>query len=112
MLKRLTDVIQGKAPAGHKRSSKWPSVRKAHLVENSTCALCGGTKKLEVHHIVPFAVDSTLELDPGNLITLCESKSFGVTCHRFAGHLGSYRKANPDVRADAAYWLAKLVSRP
>ena len=38
--------------------------------ESFTCARCGGTNALVVHHIKPVHVDPTLELAPDNLITL------------------------------------------
>lgn len=107
-LKTLVDRVQGKAPAGAKRSSRWPSVRRAFLAKNPVCAMCGGRKKLEVHHIRPFHEAPELELEESNLIVLCESKSWGVVCHQFVGHLGTYTRANPQVRDDAAYWAGKL----
>jgi hypothetical protein len=42
-------------------------------------------------------MDKSLELTPDNLITLCESKKYGITCHLFVGHRGNYRLFNPDV---------------
>jgi 5-methylcytosine-specific restriction enzyme A len=104
----IKDVFQGKVALGCKRSSLWPQVRENHLKKNPTCALCGGTKQLEVHHIKSFSDYPELELDENNLITLCESKSFGVSCHIFVGHCGNYRKINPTVVEDAAYWLKKI----
>lgn len=108
VLQQLKDRIQGKAPKGSKRSSKWRDVRAAHLIVNPACELCGSKDKLEVHHIVPFHVDPTKELDPTNLITLCESKKGGVTCHLFFGHLGSYKNFNAQVKADVLEWRSKL----
>jgi 5-methylcytosine-specific restriction protein A len=108
LVKNLQDVIQGKATIGKTRSKQWPSVRKQHLKNNPVCAVCGGKTKLEVHHKVPFHQNPELELDPNNLITLCESKSFGVVCHLFVGHAGNYKKINKDVDIDAAYWRNKL----
>ena len=108
VLKNLKDVVQGKADFGKTRSKQWPSVRKQHLKTNPTCAVCGGKTKLEVHHKVPFHENPYLELNPSNLITLCESKSFGVVCHLFVGHSGNYKKINKDVDKDAVYWKQKL----
>lgn len=110
VIKNIKDVIEGKASFGHKRSNKWPTVRKNHLKSNPTCAVCGGKEKIEVHHIKSFHQYPELELAPDNLISLCESKSFGIVCHLFAGHLGSYKKTNPSVVEDAAYWNNKLKS--
>jgi 5-methylcytosine-specific restriction protein A len=108
ILKRIKDAIQGKAPLKTKRSSKWPAVRKNHLAKHPCCAVCGGTEKVEVHHIIPFHQDPSLELEPTNLISLCESKSFGIVCHLLIGHLGNYRKSNPFVTEDAKIWNEKL----
>jgi 5-methylcytosine-specific restriction endonuclease McrA len=109
ILKAIKDKIQG-IPGT--RSSKWPTVRKHHLIANPTCAVCGGTEVLEVHHIKPFNLHPELELDPSNLITLCESKKAGVTCHLFFGHCGDYKSFNKSVREDAKVWKEKIENRP
>lgn len=108
-LKQVKDVFEGKAPKGHKRSSRWPAVRKHHLAQNPTCVVCGDVSKLEVHHIVPFHVQPELELEPTNLITMCESTSYGVVCHLYYGHLGNYKNINPNVVEDAAAALKILT---
>jgi 5-methylcytosine-specific restriction protein A len=105
---KLKDRIQGKAPKGSKRSPKWPALRKKHLKENPKCAHCGSVKKLEVHHLKPFHAHPELELDPKNLITLCESKERGVDCHRFVGHLGNYRLINVKTLEMVALYQAAL----
>jgi 5-methylcytosine-specific restriction protein A len=69
-------------------------------------------KKLEVHHIVPFHINPSLELDMTNLVTLCECKEDGINCHLFVGHLGNYRSYNPEVRVDAKTLSDKLRNRP
>lgn len=112
ILKNLSDAVQGKATIGELRSSKWPAARAAHLKLHPKCAVCGGTKSLEVHHIVPFNIDPTLELNPTNFVTLCESSDKGVTCHLWFGHLGNYQSFNKDVIKDAKAWSTKLVKRP
>ena len=108
MIKFITDAVQGKSPLTVKRSPNWTKVRKEHLKKFPTCEVCGEKKKLEVHHIIPFHVDPTLELDPNNLITLCESKSKGVMCHLFFGHLGNYKNINTNVLEDCKFWKNKL----
>ena len=110
-MKHVQDVLQGKAAWGNKRSSQWFTVRKKHLQTHGTCAVCGGTSKLEVHHKMSFHAHPGRELDPGNLITLCESKKNGVTCHLLFGHLGNYRAINDAVDADVAQWHHKIVTR-
>lgn len=108
MIKLLTDVVTGKSKLAERRSSGWSTVRKAFLKENPCCAMCGGTKKLEVHHIVPFNVDPSKELEHSNLLTLCEAKKFGVSCHLFFGHLGNFRRSNDEVRKDCELWNNRL----
>ena len=97
---------------GAGRSNQWPKIRKEYLKEHSNCAVCGGTKKCEVHHKVPFHQNPELELDKNNLITLCESKKNGVTCHLFVGHLGNYKSFNENVEADAKIWYNKIKNKP
>ena len=108
IIAKIKDVISGKCEIKDKRSSKWPTIRKKFLVQNSKCAVCNGKDKLEVHHISPFHISPELELDPSNLITLCESKKKGLTCHLLIGHLGSYKKINKDVIEDCSIWNKKL----
>ena len=72
-----------------RRSSEWSEVRKAFLAKNHICAVCGGSVKLEVHHKKSYITYPELELDPSNLIVLCESKSFGINCHEDIGHSGN-----------------------
>lgn len=111
ILANIKDAIQGKAPLGTLRSSQWPKVREAHLKKNPKCSLCGGTSALEVHHIKPFHIDPTKELDPANLITLCESKASGINCHLAFGHLGNYQCVNESVVKDAKAWNKKIKAR-
>ena len=94
------------------RSPKWPAVRAAHLKAHPTCEACGegSTKILNVHHVVPFHVDPSKELDEANLITLCEGPV--VNCHLHFGHLRNWKSWNVDVRKDAAEWLKKIKDRP
>ena len=99
-LQILMDRVQGKAEKGQKRSSKWRKVRKKHITEFNYCESCGSDKKLEVHHIIPFNIAPDLELDPENLLTLCENKKYGINCHLFLGHNGNYRKFNINVKSD------------
>ena len=107
----LKDFFKG-APLGGLRSKDWPRIRREHLIRNPFCAVCGGTKTLEIHHISAYHTSPERELDLSNLITLCESKKRGVICHLFFGHFGSYRdKINSSVREDAKIWRAKLNGR-
>ena len=89
------------------RSSKWPALRKEHLKKQPCCQACGSDRKPEVHHIVPFHLDPSRELDPSNLITLCDK-----WCHFVFGHLLDYRSWNKDVVRDARHYLEKRRTRP
>lgn len=108
---RTLALLTGRG-AEPRRSSKWPAVRKAHLAKFPTCAACGTKEKLEVHHIWPVSWPGgeNSELDPSNLITLCEAP--GRNCHLNVGHLGDYASRNPAVIVDAAWWRAKREGRP
>ena len=111
-IRNLRDKIQGKVPEGKKRSPRWAETRRAHLARFPTCALCGGLRNLEVHHRKPFHLNPELELHPANLITLCEAGGFGIkNCHHMIGHYGNWKRANPEVGRDAAYWNKKLKTR-
>lgn len=112
LLQDNVELERQKIPTGLVRSTHWPKVRALHLKKNPTCIFCGGSHKLEVHHILPFHLHPDRELDPDNLATLCEQDKGGVNCHLLAGHLGSYHSYNPDVVKDAAYWLDKINNRP
>ena len=112
MLTRAKDLIQGKVTLNTPhRSSKWSKVRNRHIEKNPTCEVCGGVKKLNVHHIKPYNHYPELELEPSNLITLCESKNKGVNCHLLFGHLGNYKNINLNVVDDCVNWKAKLTKQ-
>jgi 5-methylcytosine-specific restriction endonuclease McrA len=108
LLRKISDVALGKAPFDCNRSPQWQKVRNVFLKQYPECAVCGSKSNLEVHHIVPFHVNHLKELSPANLITLCENSSKGVTCHLLFGHLGDYKKDNPNVEEDAQVWREKL----
>ena len=80
---------------GAKRSDKWPTARKYHLLEQPFCKMCGSTTDLQVHHCLPFAHDPTQELVDTNLVTLCET--LGIECHLKFGHLGNWKQFDPDI---------------
>lgn len=98
----LADVAADK-----KRSDKWATCRKHFLAAHPFCAYCGGTTKLQVHHVHQFN-DMTPEqrgtdapggeLDPNNLIVLCEDPA--TDHHLHIGHSGNFKTSNPNVRAD------------
>ncbi len=49
--------------------SRWKSIRDSVISNFPFCALCGTTKNLQVHHIVPYRITKDNGLD--NLIPLC-----------------------------------------
>lgn len=89
------------------RLPEWQSVRKHHITHNPTCAACGRNKKLEVHHIEPVHLCPEKELDPSNLITLCDDP-----CHIIFGHLMNYKSWNKDVVNDCKVYLDKVKNKP
>lgn len=89
------------------RSPKWSTVRTQHVKENPGCAVCGKTNKIEVHHIEPVHVNPDRELDPSNLITLCDSP-----CHLVFGHLMNYKSWNVDVVKDCENYNQKIRNKP
>lgn len=89
------------------RSPKWSSVRKQHIETYSSCAACGRNKKLEVHHIEPVHINPERELDPTNLITLCDDP-----CHLVFGHLMNYKSWNKYVINDCFVYLNRIKNKP
>lgn len=85
------------------RSGRWATVRRQHLEREPACAACGRAKDLEVHHIKPYHEHPELELDAGNLITLCADP-----CHLVHGHLLNFRRSNPAVREDAERYRSRI----
>lgn len=81
------------------RSALWPRVSHAFLAKNPFCAACGGQKNLNVHHMVPFHLDSSKELDTGNFIVLC--MDIGKHCHLMLGHGNNFKAFNPKIKHDA-----------
>lgn len=74
------------------------------------CMACGHRGRgLQVHHIKPFHLHPNLELDPNNLITLCEIK--GREHHLLLGHLDDWESYNPNVRADVKHFHKKSDSQ-
>lgn len=110
----LTTILTyfGLARPEPQRDHRWPAVAAAWLKEHPTCAACGSRKRCQVHHIYPFAWPNghLTELDPTNLITLCNDEVGNH--HLEIGHLGDYKSRNPDVVKDAAALLAKRQNRP
>lgn len=107
-----TPVDHGAAEAarhGIARSPEWPRVEHAHLQAQPQCVACGAAGPgLQVHHMFPFHYcvalgRPDLELDPRNLITLCETEEGkpGSNHHLLIGHLDDFKSSNLDVDVDA-----------
>lgn len=104
-IKRVINKVRSTArdvSTGGKRSPKWPGVERAFRSTNPTCAACGATEKIQVHHKHPFHLFPALELDPTNLISLCMGPN---ECHLFIGHGDNFKAWNPNVESDAARLL-------
>lgn len=106
--------VEPKHPPEAKRSPKWPRVRATHLALHNQCALCGNRKNLEVHHIESFHERPELELEPSNLITLCEDSDApltkGLNCHQWCGHLGRWKSINPRVKQLVGYFSPFILA--
>jgi hypothetical protein len=96
---------------GMARSVQWPVVRKTFLKDHPSCAVCGRTHGIAVHHVVPFSRDKSKELEPSNFIPLCEGLLTKNDHLRF-GHLDSWKSFNENVRIDAEEWRQKILNRP
>lgn len=98
---------------GIRRSPHWPAVEHAFRKDKPWCEACGKDKPIErglqVHHVIPFHFvillgRPELELDPRNLIGLCETEE-GLTLpnhHLLLGHLDDFQTSNPNVRDSAS----------
>lgn len=110
---------------GHERSPEWPRVAHEHLAVEPACVVCGHRGHgLQVHHVKPFHLHPNLELDPNNLITLCELR--GRDHHLLVGHLDEWESYNVQVRADCKryhkmsaaqirahpHWQKQILERP
>jgi hypothetical protein len=93
------------------RSHQWPAVRRAHLQAFPTCAACGGTDALEVHHVLPYHVCPSAELEPANLLTLCAAGPSGMDCHLYWGHGGDWSDYCPTAPQDATEALKRVAGR-
>jgi len=80
------------------------------LGQQPVCQACGTEKNLQVHHIVPVHIDPSKELDPGNLITLCELVRHD--CHFHLGHLLNWKAYNPTVVEDSKNFKTAVENRP
>ncbi len=95
---------------GHERSPEWHRVAMEHRLREPACVACGYKgKKVQVHHIKPFHLHPNLELDPHNLITLCEGR--GRDHHLLLGHLDAWDSYNEHIRDDARHFYRKTAAQ-
>ncbi len=86
---------------------KWQRTRREFLRKvGKKCACCGGTKKIEVHHMKPRHLFPELALVENNLIALCGK---GKGCHFHIGHLNSYYNYNEEIFKVAMYTMKHSV---
>lgn len=102
---------------GIARSPEWEKVEKSFKLKNPICAACNTSLfAVQVHHVFPFhyciLLDRPdLELDPRNLITLCETTH---TCqsndhHLLLGHLDDFKSANLNIRQDVLMFKGQNI---
>ena len=91
---------------GTGRSDEWPSFRRKFIKAHPRCEACGTNRLLNAHHIIPFYMNKKLELIEDNLIVLCRKH------HLQVGHLGDWKRFNPNVREDTAKMLSKKGIEP
>jgi len=94
------------APRGH----EWTRAANDFRKLNPTCAACGCSQNIAIHHVKPWRLCTGSEewkrTDPSNLISLCACREPAHNCHWREGHLSlSWRAANPSVREDSARFL-------
>lgn len=90
---------------GRPRSPRWHTLAKHTLAEHPDCVVCGGPAD-QVHHVIPVHVAIAigrpeLELDPGNLRSVC------VECHWRVAHGRRWSRTNLHLDEDAAYLRAR-----
>ena len=93
------EAIAGGSEARGEGSSQWRTVRDRYAEAHPLCAFCGSAA-VDVHHIQPFHLFPTRELDPNNLVSLCRVHHF------IYGHAGDWKGYNPDVLVDSEFWKA------
>jgi 5-methylcytosine-specific restriction enzyme A len=87
------------------RSGKWPRLERIHLADHPFCEVCGTKEEVVGHHMLPFHLFPEHELDPDNIISLCNSRLH----HILVGHGMNFKDYNPDVKKDAAH-LKKMIA--
>lgn len=59
------------------QSKRWNDIKNAHLMQYPVCQVCNKELAEDVHHIVTFLIDNSIDLDkaynPDNLMSVCKS---------------------------------------
>lgn len=97
---------------GVPRSSLWPKTKREFEKNNpKVCAICRKKKGVQLHHKKPFHLHPELELEPSNLVWLCENQK-DISCHLIFGHFGNFKdKYNPRIDADIKLWNERLTKK-
>lgn len=107
----LGNPLQFDYATGIPRSGEWPTLRKKVLELQPWCSVCRSTTNVQVHHMLPFHLDPTKELDTNNLIPLCEGTAGHLgqmNCHFCWGHYGNWKNYDHDVVEVVNYLRNKL----
>ena len=103
----IRDWLAGKPLLGGLRGPLWNQTkREFEKLHPKICAVCGITKKIELHHCLPYHLDKSKENDFNNLIWLCRLH------HLWVGHLGSFFSFNSEVKRDSEFCRKKIAERP
>ena len=102
------DVKKGKPAV--ERSPQWSAVRNRHLKLHPMCEACGSIDHIQVHHIKPFHLFPELELEPTNLISICEKivaddDKTNDNHHLQLGHNGDFHNNNKNFRLLHYFYL-------
>jgi len=88
------------------RAPQWQTTRDRVIANHPACAYCGSPAE-KVHHIVPFHVDDSKELNTDNLLALCDA------CHGTTAHLDRhYQSWNPLIAEEIKLHKAMVAARP
>ena len=92
-LTRTQLEVQFLKQVGIKIWRNWRKLRKHIIEKEGCCAMCGYTKKLEGHHILPRHLYPQYALVEQNILILCDD------CHFHIGHWCNYKKYNPSIKS-------------